>query len=252
MTQRFNFLAATLFSNLIFLAGPAHADLVYGTNAIVNGDAEAASINYQAPAGWASSGIAPNDGIIAVQYGSPSGFPSTSDPGPSNRGSYFFSGGINTQLASMTQSLDISNVASAIDAGLVSFILSGYIGGFATQADHATFSVTFEDGSNVAIGAAATIGPVSNGDRNQLTGLLFRETTDFIPVGTRTLLFTFTATRLEGANDDGYADNLSFVANGPEIGAVPEPSTWAMMILGFAGVGFMAYRRRNRAMLRVA
>jgi hypothetical protein len=31
--------------------------------------------------------------------------------------------------------------------------------------------------------------------------------------------------------------------------AVPEPSTWAMMILGFAGVGFMAYRRRNSAML---
>jgi hypothetical protein len=27
---------------------------------------------------------------------------------------------------------------------------------------------------------------------------------------------------------------------------VPEPSTWAMMILGFAGVGFMAYRRRGQ------
>ncbi len=27
---------------------------------------------------------------------------------------------------------------------------------------------------------------------------------------------------------------------------VPEPSTWAMMILGFAGVGFVAYRRKNR------
>jgi hypothetical protein len=27
--------------------------------------------------------------------------------------------------------------------------------------------------------------------------------------------------------------------------AVPEPSTWAMIILGFAGVGFMAYRRRS-------
>lgn len=26
--------------------------------------------------------------------------------------------------------------------------------------------------------------------------------------------------------------------------AVPEPSTWAMLILGFAGVGFMAYRRK--------
>lgn len=31
--------------------------------------------------------------------------------------------------------------------------------------------------------------------------------------------------------------------------AVPEPSTWAMMILGFAGIGFMAYRRRNSAIL---
>ncbi len=29
--------------------------------------------------------------------------------------------------------------------------------------------------------------------------------------------------------------------------AVPEPSTWAMMILGFTGLGFMAYRRRNNA-----
>jgi hypothetical protein len=29
------------------------------------------------------------------------------------------------------------------------------------------------------------------------------------------------------------------------VAAVPEPSTWAMMILGFFGVGFMAYRRRN-------
>ncbi len=28
------------------------------------------------------------------------------------------------------------------------------------------------------------------------------------------------------------------------VSAVPEPSTWAMMILGFFGVGFMAYRRK--------
>jgi hypothetical protein len=29
--------------------------------------------------------------------------------------------------------------------------------------------------------------------------------------------------------------------------AVSEPSTWAMMILGFCGLGFMAYRRKNSA-----
>jgi Protein of unknown function (DUF642)/PEP-CTERM motif len=46
---------------------------------------------------------------------------------------------------------------------------------------------------------------------------------------------------------------------GPVIGevtisAVPEPSTWAMMILGFLGVGFMAYRRKSGsgAALRIA
>jgi hypothetical protein len=33
---------------------------------------------------------------------------------------------------------------------------------------------------------------------------------------------------------------------------VPEPSTWAMMILGFFGVGFMAYRRKSKVALRLA
>jgi hypothetical protein len=33
------------------------------------------------------------------------------------------------------------------------------------------------------------------------------------------------------------------------VAAVPEPSTWAMMILGFAGVGFMAYRRKSKPAL---
>jgi hypothetical protein len=43
----------------------------------------------------------------------------------------------------------------------------------------------------------------------------------------------------------------------PSVGAtvapsVPEPSPWAMMILGFFGVGFMAYRRKSRPALRLA
>jgi hypothetical protein len=32
---------------------------------------------------------------------------------------------------------------------------------------------------------------------------------------------------------------------------VPEASTWAMMVLGFAGVGFMAYRRRAQSSFRI-
>jgi hypothetical protein len=36
------------------------------------------------------------------------------------------------------------------------------------------------------------------------------------------------------------------------VAAVPEPSTWAMMILGFAGVGFMTYRRKSKPALFAA
>ncbi|HSR01114.1 MAG TPA: PEPxxWA-CTERM sorting domain-containing protein, partial [Sphingomicrobium sp.] len=34
--------------------------------------------------------------------------------------------------------------------------------------------------------------------------------------------------------------------------AVPEPSTWAMMILGFAGLGFMSYRRKAKTAFHFA
>jgi hypothetical protein len=49
---------------------------------------------------------------------------------------------------------------------------------------------------------------------------------------------------------------ISFGTNGflvpTTVAAVPEPSTWAMMILGFLGLGFMAYRRKNRVAFRFA
>jgi hypothetical protein len=41
-----------------------------------------------------------------------------------------------------------------------------------------------------------------------------------------------------------FAFDATFQAT---VSAVPEPSTWAMMILGFFGVGIVAYRRRNGA-----
>jgi hypothetical protein len=37
----------------------------------------------------------------------------------------------------------------------------------------------------------------------------------------------------------------------PAIQAVPEPSSWAMMLIGFAGVGFMAYRRKSKPAFRL-
>ncbi|MBR0993728.1 PEP-CTERM sorting domain-containing protein [Bradyrhizobium japonicum] len=37
-----------------------------------------------------------------------------------------------------------------------------------------------------------------------------------------------------------------------QISSVPESSTWAMMMLGFAGLGFMACRQKNKPTLRRA
>jgi uncharacterized protein (TIGR03118 family) len=54
-----------------------------------------------------------------------------------------------------------------------------------------------------------------------------------------------------GANGDPntlfFTDGINGEHDGlfGSISPVPEPSTWAMMILGFAGIGFMAYRRRK-------
>jgi len=64
------------------------------------------------------------------------------------------------------------------------------------------------------------------------------------------------STGLTGSGDIeyGYADtflgggfvHLSLLPETMSVSAVPEPSTWAMLLIGFAGVGFMAYRRRNQ------
>jgi hypothetical protein len=71
-------------------------------------------------------------------------------------------------------------------------------------------------------------------------------------------LETFTATATSSSteldffgreNPSWYSlDNVSVELSN----AVPEPSTWTMMILGFAGICFMAYRRKSKMALMAA
>ena len=60
----------------------------------------------------------------------------------------------------------------------------------------------------------------------------------FVADSTSTLL-SFTSAAPQNCCYGPALDNVA-------VTAVPEASTWGMMILGFAGVGFMAYRRRNQ------
>ena len=72
--------------------------------------------------------------------------------------------------------------------------------------------------------------------------------------------YSNTFTGISQTNIDGIEAGLSYVnihnvtfpggeIRGQLLAAVPELSTWAMMILGFVGVGFMAYRRKAKPVL---
>lgn len=51
------------------------------------------------------------------------------------------------------------------------------------------------------------------------------------------------------ASAKGKLNITSMTETVEEIPAVPEPATWVMMILGFCGLGCMAYRRKSSAMI---
>jgi len=71
------------------------------------------------------------------------------------------------------------------------------------------------------------------------------ESFDWVGVSAVTITATI-ASDADLASADLAIDNLTVNV------AVPEPSTWAMMILGFCALGFLAYRRHDKAALRAA
>jgi hypothetical protein len=50
------------------------------------------------------------------------------------------------------------------------------------------------------------------------------------------------------AQDEGLVTGFAY----SPASAVPEPSTWAMMLIGFAGLGYAAYRRQRKNAALVA
>jgi hypothetical protein len=80
----------------------------------------------------------------------------------------------------------------------------------------------------------------SEGDHNVWTD--FVASSGFVS-GLNTLTFTVENIGFAGSNPTGL--DVDFLTS--NVSAVPEPATWLMMILGFAGVGFLSYRRRTKA-----
>lgn len=142
------------------------------------------------------------------------GFPVAADPGPPNRGVNLFTGGPNSGQTSFTQVVSIADLSALLDQGDVPFTLSGYLGGYATQDDNARCTVEFLNSEGASL-AASTIGPVLSLERQGHTGLLLKQSSGTAPTGSRSVRVTLLFTRVAGAYNDGYADELSLVLSPP-------------------------------------
>jgi hypothetical protein len=197
--------AVTLGFGILISTTPAQA--ATSANLIVNGNAETGlctnnGLDGMSVPGWSIVSGTPD----TVCYGA-SGFPTASSPGPSDRGANFLAGG-GTGNATLTQTVDVSSAATAIDAGGVTATLSGWLGGFSSQNDRAGLDATFISGTGTSLGTA-TIAPVTNTDRGNTTGLLSRSTNSAVPSGTRTITVTVSFIYTSGNTTDGYVDDVS-------------------------------------------
>jgi hypothetical protein len=194
----------------IFSCCSLPAQDVFGRNLLVNGDAEAGpgtdghSLPSSIP-GWSGSG-SPN----VITYASEWDLEATGIV-PVNAGKNYFAGGPNTPLATLSQTVDFSRGADAIDAGGVTYEVSGYLGGDNDATVQMTVQFLDAAGSTLR---SVTLGPVTHDDRYE-SGLYFRRAIGPLPVGTRRAGVTLRLARLSGTENDGFADSLALVLHAP-------------------------------------
>ena len=87
-------------------------------------------------------------------------------------------------------------------------------------------------------------GYILNGVYNQLS------VDQYGPPGTGNTGGYITLNILAGQTYGAYVYSLDSIQGRADISlSVPEPATWAMMLVGFAGLGFAGYRRNKAARL---
>ncbi len=180
--------------------------------------------------GWTITG-----NMTVDSYGQP-GADLTTAQAPSDGGKNYFYGGPANASTSAAQNINFADLATYSNAGALVATISGELGGYGPQNDHADIAVQFLNSAGTAIGAIANLaGPTSfpNG-----SGLTFETLSVLVPKGAVAAEYTLTDTREQGSDNDGLADNLSFTLhlNAPVItGAVSgQPVSDAATIKPFA------------------
>ncbi|MEH2529816.1 hypothetical protein V1277_003809 [Bradyrhizobium sp. AZCC 1588] len=168
-----------------------------------------------APATWYASGWSNNPQQIALT------------PRTGNFGLSLADGTVNTISISQTINL----------LPFQQYQLSFWVGNYSANNGSAGLNVSITDGTSNTLLLSESVTAPATSEPSTWVRFAF----NFIADGTSN---TISFNELNGPSYIGL-DDVS-------VAAVPEPATWAMMILGFSAVGFMAYRRKSTPALMVA
>jgi len=139
--------------------------------------------------------------------------------------------GFNIGTLAGFKALDLSNPGDDVTAF---FKISGTISGSFTGG-----TVEHDDGVTFVVGSTFLVNSPHETSA---------DTDTFGPSGP----YSNTGFILDYVEGNGSPAILDVHINGQFMTDVPEPSTWALMILGFCGIGFMAYRRKSNQAFRLA
>jgi sugar lactone lactonase YvrE len=163
-----------------------------------------------------------------VEVNSYASYPTaSSDP---SKGQNFFWGGTQSGITSVTDYATQLVSLGSLKAAGQPFVLSGYLGGFATQSDNVSVTATFEDANGATLGSAQ-IGPVTASQRGNVTELLQQAWYGTTPAGTAQILITLTQTGT-GTTLDGSADDLNLT-----IGSAALPTSPVLQKLPYTATG---------------
>jgi hypothetical protein len=167
----------------------------------------------------------------------------------------------NTADASQATSLDFTTgtTSNGSAPGILSTFNGGATGSFAGQFCGGPNCGTISDIASLALGpqSLSPFFALTDGVMFSLTNITLIDRSVAGILG-----FKGTGTfsgNISGTAFDPTAGNFSFSTQGGNVTtfsasttAVPEPATWAMMLLGFAGIGMALGRRRRPALAQLA
>lgn len=190
------------------------------------GDNVAAALQGGHSYGVGAEGFTPN---VVVDYGAAGEDPALWTTGYGDLTNVLFNDADNDTTFTTRFTADAGYLVSLLGFDLASFLSGGQtIQGF-TIRDVGANTVLFSQGATFITGT--THNPFS-----------------FNGVSANTLELVIDLTGLGGVSDDIGIDNIRFSQSlVPVGGGVPEPSVWAMLLLGFFGAGAMVRSSRRRA-----